>query len=92
MKWHLYVVRCKDGSLYCGITTNVKRRLIEHNTSRKGAKYTRSHRPVVLVWKSPGVTRSKAAKAEANFKSYTKAEKERFIVASMKLMQARESL
>ena len=48
--WSLYVVKCADDSLYTGITTDVVRRINEHNYSRKGAKYTRVRRPVELVF------------------------------------------
>ena len=47
--WYFYVVRCCDNSLYAGITTDVDRRVSQHNTSKRGAKYTRSRRPVALV-------------------------------------------
>ena len=48
--WHLYVVRCSDGTLYTGVTTDLDRRLHEHNVTKRGAKYTRTRRPVELVW------------------------------------------
>ena len=48
--WHLYVIRCSDDTLYTGITTDVKRRIKEHNYSRKAAKYTRIRRPVQLAY------------------------------------------
>lgn len=48
--YYTYIVRCSDNSLYTGYTTNLKRRLKEHNEGKKGAKYTRSRRPVVLVY------------------------------------------
>ena len=75
-KWAVYVVRCKDGSLYCGTTTDVVRRVAEHNTSPRGAKYTRSRRPVTLVQSWPMRNRSEAVKAELRFKALSKAEKE----------------
>ena len=50
IEWWVYLVSCSDGSLYTGITTNVERRISEHNTSKKGAKYTRNKRPVRLVY------------------------------------------
>jgi putative endonuclease len=47
--WYVYLLRCKDNSLYCGVTTDPERRLAEHNSGgKKGAKYTRSRRPVEL--------------------------------------------
>jgi putative endonuclease len=66
-KWVAYLVRCSDSSLYCGISNDLKKRLIEHN-SGKGAKYTRSRRPVVLVGVSPELTKSDALKLEYKIK------------------------
>ena len=50
MKAYVYIVRCADGSLYTGYTTDPERRLSEHNTKGRGAKYTRSRQPVSLVY------------------------------------------
>ena len=66
-QWVVYLVRCSDKSLYCGITNNLKNRLAEHN-SGKGAKYTRSRRPVTLVGTSSEMTRSEALKLEYRIK------------------------
>ncbi len=66
-KWVVYLVRCSDNSLYCGISNDFKSRLIEHN-SGKGAKYTRSRRPVELVAISPEMTRNEALKLEYRIK------------------------
>jgi putative endonuclease len=66
-KWVVYLVRCSDNSLYCGISNDFKSRLIEHN-SGKGAKYTRSRRPVELVAISPEMTKSEALKLEYRIK------------------------
>ena len=66
-KWVVYLVRCSDKSLYCGISNDLKKRLIEHN-SGKGAKYTRSRRPVELVGMSPEMTKSEALKLEYRIK------------------------
>ena len=66
--WYLYVVRCVDSTLYTGITTDVDRRVREHNASKRGAKYTRARRPVELVWSKEYPNRSEAQKAEYNFK------------------------
>ena len=49
MKYYVYIVECLDKSLYTGITTDVERRVKEHNASNKGAKYTKSRRPVRLL-------------------------------------------
>ena len=74
-QWVVYLVRCSDKSLYCGITNNLKNRLAEHN-SGKGAKYTRSRRPVTLVGTSSEMTRSDALKLEYRVKQVPSNKKE----------------
>tara|TARA_Y100000310_G_C20054223_1_gene521993 strand:- start:173 stop:430 length:258 start_codon:yes stop_codon:yes gene_type:complete len=71
----MYVVRCSDSTLYTGITTDIGRRIDEHNTSRKGAKYTRGRRPVELIYWVSFNDRSSASKAEARFKKLTRKKK-----------------
>jgi len=66
-EWVVYLVRCSDDSLYCGITNNLKSRLAAHN-SGSGAKYTRSRRPVTLVGVSAKMTKSDALKLEYRVK------------------------
>jgi putative endonuclease len=66
-RWIVYLIRCADESLYCGITNNLKNRLIAHNSGR-GAKYTRSRRPVELVVASFEMTKSDALKMEYRVK------------------------
>ena len=78
--WSMYVVRCSDGSLYCGITKDVKRRVAEHNTSQRGAKYTRSRRPVALVYQRRCANKSEAILNENAFKKMRKNAKEEFIL------------
>jgi putative endonuclease len=78
-RWYVYVVRCADDTLYCGTTNDVTRRVTEHNTSARGAKYTRARRPVTLVKSWPAGTRSDAVKAETRFKKLPKQEKERVV-------------
>ncbi len=74
-RWYVYVLECADETLYTGITTDPERRVREHNESAKGARYTRSRRPVspVAVW--PCEDRSQAASEEAAFKSLSRDEK-----------------
>ncbi len=67
--WFLYVLRCADDSLYTGITTDLERRVAEHNNGPKGARYTRARRPVVLVTSWPHADQSAATKAERLFKA-----------------------
>ena len=66
-RWVVYLVRCCDRSLYCGISNDLPSRLEEHN-SGLGAKYTRSRRPVELVCTSHAMTRSDALKLEYRIK------------------------
>jgi putative endonuclease len=80
-KWSVYILRCRDRSLYTGISTNIEKRLDQHNKG-KGAAYTRSRRPVTLVWQANDLSESNARKQEAAIKRWTKAEKERFISSS----------
>jgi len=65
--WVVFLVRCADESLYCGITNDIKRRLIDHN-SGKGAKYTNSRAPVEIVGIGPEMTKSDALKLEYHIK------------------------
>lgn len=73
--WQVYILRCADESLYAGITLDLKRRLIEHNGSKLGAKYTRARWPVELVWSKKFVSRSLAAKEESRIKKLSRKEK-----------------
>ena len=73
--WFIYIVRCKDDSLYTGISTNVEKRISSHNAG-KGAKYTRGRGPVKLEWKSPDFTKSKASRLESEIKQLPKKDKE----------------
>jgi len=72
--WHLYLIECEGGSFYAGITTDVERRYEEH-VSGKGARYTRSHKPLRLLGCRPCGSRSDALKAELALKKLPKARK-----------------
>ena len=75
--WVVYMVRCRDGSLYTGITNNIDKRIAEHNDSNAtAAKYTRSRRPVTLVYQESLPSKSAALKRECAIKKLKKAEKE----------------
>tara|TARA_B100000768_G_C11263915_1_gene370111 strand:+ start:43 stop:297 length:255 start_codon:yes stop_codon:yes gene_type:complete len=74
-EWYVYIVQCSDNSLYTGITVDLDRRLNEHNTSNKGAKYTRSRRPVQMMYSETHETRSLASKREYAIKQLTRKEK-----------------
>lgn len=73
--WYGYVVLCADKSLYCGITTDVKRRVKDHNQTKRGSKYCRSRRPVELVGYNVFETKSAALKWEHYFKSLPRDDK-----------------
>ena len=76
--WKLYILRCGDGSLYTGITTDVERRLEVHR-SGKGAKYTRSRGPLELAYVEECGDHSAALKRELEIKAMTRAEKLKLI-------------
>lgn len=70
------MLRCADGSLYTGVTRDTRRRVEEHNSNRSlAAKYTRSRRPVVLVYQEPAATRSAACRREYRIKQMTRGDK-----------------
>jgi len=78
-KYFTYILRCADKTLYTGITTDIERRMAEHNgltKNKKGAKYTQARRPVKLVYKKSFTNRSEAMKEEARIKQLTHQEKE----------------
>ena len=72
--WYLYILRCKDGSLYTGITTDVEKRLETHRAG-KGAKYTRGRGPLELVYREECGDHSAALKREAEIKKLSREEK-----------------
>ena len=74
----VYLLRCADGTLYCGWTTDMEARLKAHNAG-KGAKYTRSRRPVALVYTEEYEDRHEALSREWHIKRMTRAEKERLL-------------
>ena len=72
-----YILRCSDNTLYTGITTDIERRVSEHNTDdKKWAKYTKSRRPVTLVYSEIYTDRSGASKREYEIKQMKRDEKE----------------
>ena len=73
--YYLYILKCSDATLYTGITTDLTRRVYEHNTSKRGAKYTASRRPVTLVYSKKYATRSEASQAEYQTKKLTRKQK-----------------
>jgi putative endonuclease len=78
LSWVVYVLRCRTGELYTGATTDVERRVRQHN-SGTGGKFTRSRLPVTLVYKEELRTRSAALKRENAIKAMTRSEKLRLV-------------
>lgn len=79
--WYLYLLRCRDGSLYAGITTDVERRFREHAADR-GAKYTRSHPPDCVLASRGYPDRASATRAEHALKRQPKAAKLAWLLAT----------
>lgn len=79
MSYYVYIVRCSDNSLYTGITTDINRRIHEHNETKKGAKYTKSRRPVSLVYSALIGDRSSAQKEEYRIKKLSKIKKQELV-------------
>ncbi len=79
--WYVYLLRCNDNSLYAGITTNIERRLHQHNHTKLGAKYTRAKRPVTLAFIEIAADKSTASKKEYQLRKLPKIQKERLVSA-----------
>lgn len=75
MSYFVYILQCSDNTLYTGITKDVAKRLEEHNSSDKGAKYTKARRPVKLLYKEEAGDRSSASKREYAIKKLRRDEK-----------------
>lgn len=73
-KHYIYIVKCKDGSLYTGYAKDVTQRVAKHNNGQ-GAKYTKIRRPVQLVYQEMFDTKSEALKREYEIKTYTRQQK-----------------
>jgi putative endonuclease len=80
--WYIYILRCRDNSLYTGVTTDCERRLHEHNHTVRGAKYTRARRPVALAYQEEAVSRSEAQRREAQIKRLSASRKEALLAAT----------
>ena len=80
--WYVYILECDDKTFYTGVSTDLERRVDEHNNSKLGAKYTRPRRPVELVYSKECRTRSEAQKEECRIKQLTRTEKKKIIKKS----------
>ena|SRR5581483_523305 len=76
--WTLYILECRDGTFYTGIAKDLGRRLLQHNEGR-ASRYTRSRRPVKILYQEPCADRSEASIREAAVKSLSRREKEKLI-------------
>ena len=86
-RWHIYVVRCADGTLYTGVAIDVTKRVAEHNGTRaNGARYTRARRPVKLVYQEKAANRSAAGKREYRIKQLSRREKLALIAAGSRII------
>lgn len=85
-EWFVYILRCSDDTLYTGITTELDRRVAEHNNKQKnlGARYTRARHPVTLIYHETFESRSLASKREAEIKRLKRQQK-LSLIASFKI-------
>lgn len=73
--YFVYILKCNDGTLYTGVTSDLKRRIEEHNSSKLGAKYTKARRPVELIYSEDFKDRSAAQIEESRIKKLSRKEK-----------------
>lgn len=73
--WFVYIVKCSDDTLYTGIAKDVESRISQHNQGKLGAKYTKSRRPVVEIYREAASDRSAASKREYQIKQLTRKQK-----------------
>jgi len=91
--WFLYLIRCRNGRLYTGITTNVERRFEEHKSGdKKGSKYLRGKTPLTLVLKKRVGNRSMALKIEAKVKKLPKTKKELLVDGKIKIREIKKEI
>jgi putative endonuclease len=88
IRWHLYILKCSDGTLYTGITNDLLRREAEHNRGT-ASRYTRSRRPVEVIYQEPCRGRSGALRKEYAIKQFSRKEKEAYIKAKSKPLYPR---
>lgn len=76
--WFVYILLCKDGSLYTGYSDDIKKRFL-HHVNGKGGRYTRSHKPIKLIYSEQLPTKSEALKREKQIKSWRRKVKIRIL-------------
>lgn len=77
--WSVYIIRCDDGTLYTGISTDVERRFREHLGRPRGAKFFNGRKPLEVAWREGGHSRSSAGRREAAIKKLSREAKLRLI-------------
>ncbi|CAM3514413.1 GIY-YIG nuclease family protein [Parendozoicomonas haliclonae] len=83
-RWSVYLIRCRDGSLYCGVSTDVARRFTEHSTGGpRSARYVRGKGPLELVYQHVVGGRAEALRAEYRIKKLNKATKEKLVAGTV---------
>jgi putative endonuclease len=75
VNWWVYIIRCDDGSLYTGITTDPQRRMAEHAAGKRGANYFNGRQPLEVAWSEDGHDRSSASRREAAIKRLSRTAK-----------------
>jgi len=91
--WFLYLIRCRNGRLYTGITTDVERRFGEHESGdKKGSKYLRGKTPLTLVLKKRVGDKSVALKIEAKVKKMPKTKKELLVDGKIKIREIKKEI
>jgi predicted GIY-YIG superfamily endonuclease len=84
--WFVYIIECKNKTLYTGITNNIERRIKEHNFG-KGGHYTKIHIPVELLWKEMHPNRPSALQRESQIKHWTRKKKEALVKGDFELLK-----
>ena len=88
--WDVYIVRCSDGTLYTGITKDLEKRIEAHNSGNDGARYTRSRRPVKLVYSKQVKSKSAAAKFEYQIKKLPLSKKNKLVESQEQVESQKE--
>lgn len=78
--WYVYILLCEDGSLYTGVSNNLKKRFLDHKNG-KGGHYTRSHKPIKIVYSKKSSSKSEALKREIEIKSWSREKKIKNLVS-----------
>jgi len=85
MPWYCYIIECENNFLYTGITKDIEKRFKDHQTSKKGAKFTKKNKPIRIVWQEEQENYSTAIKREMEIKAWRKKRKMKFIEDSSQL-------